>query len=77
MAGMKPQPRQDELMKAALRTTGLALAAVLSGSGVAQSQNVQKRYPAMAPISQYRIASRSDEMSLARTAAPPSISARA
>jgi len=34
-------------------------------------------YPAMAPISQYRIAARDDEIALARSAAPPSISADA
>jgi hypothetical protein len=31
-------------------------------------------YPAMAPIAQYRIASQADEIALARSAAPPSIS---
>jgi hypothetical protein len=34
-------------------------------------------YPAMAPIEQYRIASRTDELALARSAAPPSISSDA
>lgn len=34
-------------------------------------------YPAMAPIEQYRIANRDDEIALARSAAPPSISADA
>jgi len=34
-------------------------------------------YPAMAPIAQYRISSRDDEIALARSAAPPSISANA
>ena len=34
-------------------------------------------YPAMAPIGQYRISGRDDEIALARTAAPPSISADA
>lgn len=34
-------------------------------------------YAAMAPVDQYRIASRSEEISLARSAAPPSISANA
>jgi hypothetical protein len=31
-------------------------------------------YPAMAPIAQYRISGRDDEIALARSAAPPSIS---
>jgi len=34
-------------------------------------------YPAMAPVEQYRMASRQDEIALARTAAPASISAEA
>ena len=34
-------------------------------------------YPAMAPIERYRIANRDDEIALARSAAPPSISADA
>lgn len=38
---------------------------------------VASPYPVMAPIDRYRIASRSDEISLARSAAPASISAGA
>jgi hypothetical protein len=38
---------------------------------------VTSKYPAMAPVSQYLIANRDDEISLARSAAPPSISASA
>jgi len=34
----------------------------------------QTTYPTMAPIEQYRMASKSDEVALARSAAPPSIS---
>ena len=34
-------------------------------------------YPAMAPIAQYRISARDDEIALARSAAPPSISGEA
>jgi hypothetical protein len=60
-----------------LRITGLALAAALSLGGVAQSQNAPKTYPSMAPVAQYRIASRNDEILLARSAAPRSISADA
>ena len=51
--------------------------AVLSCRGPAQSQAVRTPYPTMAPIEQYLIASREDEIALARTAAPPSISADA
>jgi hypothetical protein len=46
----------------------------LSGSGPARSQAQKKDYPEMAPIEQYRIAKREDEIALARSAAPPSIS---
>ena len=60
-----------------LGIAGFALAAALSWSGVALSQSAQKSYPAMAPVSEYRIASREGEISLARSAAPPSISADA
>ena len=38
---------------------------------------VASPYATMAPIDQYRIPSRDDEISLARSAAPPSISADA
>ncbi len=48
--------------------------AALSWSGSAQSQTVKTPYPEMAPVEQYRIASRGDEIALARSAAPPSIS---
>lgn len=44
----------------------------------AQAQDVKPTaYLAMAPVEQYRIANREDEIALARTAAPPSISADA
>jgi len=51
--------------------------AVLSWSGPAQSQAVRTPYPEMAPADQYLIANREDEIALARSAAPPSISADA
>jgi len=45
---------------------------------VAQAQDRKAAaYPTMAPIAQYRIAARDDEIALARSAAPPSISADA
>jgi hypothetical protein len=46
----------------------------LSWSGPAQSQALKTPYPEMAPAEQYRIANREDEIALARSAAPPSIS---
>jgi hypothetical protein len=48
--------------------------AVLSWSGPAKSQALKTAYPEMAPAEQYRIANREDEIALARSAAPPSIS---
>jgi len=48
----------------------------LSGSGSAQSQDPNP-YPAMAPAEQYRMANRDEEIALARSAAPPSVSADA
>lgn len=51
--------------------------AVLTCGSPAQSQAVKAPYPEMAPTEQYRIASREEEIALARTAAPPSISADA
>src|SRR6516165_11519486 len=60
-----------------LGITGLVLAVTLSGSGVARSQNAAQSYPEMAPVAQYLIATREDEIALARSAAPRSISADA
>ena len=56
----------------------LSILLLLLLPGLADTQE-QKRatYPAMAPIEQYRIANPSDEIALARTAAPPSVSADA
>ncbi len=59
------------------RTVGILVStifAALSGRGPAQSQASKTPYPEMAPAEQYRIANRDDEIALARTAAPPSIS---
>src|SRR5499427_2720751 len=51
--------------------------AALSWSDPAPCQALKTRYPQMAPVEQYRIASREDEIALARSAAPPSISGEA
>ena len=48
--------------------------AALSGSGPAKSQALKTPYPEMAPVEQYRMANREQEIALARSAAPPSIS---
>ena len=52
--------------------TAVALAAALASVGAA----VAEPYPAMAPIAQYAMA-KADEIALARSAAPPSVSADA
>ncbi|HKE96619.1 MAG TPA: hypothetical protein VKB34_20080 [Povalibacter sp.] len=49
---------------------------VLPGLAEAQAQQ-RTAYPEMAPAEQYRIANPQDEITLARTAAPPSVSADA
>lgn len=56
--------------------SALFLSVGLSGMAVAQDKAATP-YPAMAPIEQYRIADSQAEVALARSAAPPSISADA
>jgi hypothetical protein len=46
-------------------------------SSLAQEEKKPTPYPVMAPVEQYRIANRDDEIALARSAAPPSVSANA
>jgi hypothetical protein len=58
----------------ALGIVASSVVAALSWSGPAQSQAFKTAYPAMAPVEQYRIAKREDEIALARSAAPASIS---
>ena len=45
--------------------------------GSAESEDAKSTYPTMAPIAQYRVATRSEEIALARSAAPTSISGNA
>src|SRR5215470_14443452 len=52
----------------------LTVAAAWSVGDSTQAQAPRPSYPAMAPVEQYLIANRADEIALARTAAPPSIS---
>jgi hypothetical protein len=47
---------------------------LLAFAAQAQDRKAAAAYPAMAPIAQYRISARDDEIALARSAAPPSIS---
>jgi len=58
----------------ALGILALTVVALLSWSDPAQSQAVRIPYPEMAPADQYLMANREDEIALARSAAPPSIS---
>jgi hypothetical protein len=51
--------------------------AALNWSDSAQTGALKTGYREMAPVEQYRIANREDEIALARSAAPPSISADA
>lgn len=58
-------------------TTGLqnlALILVLSAAWQARGQEAKTPYPSMAPVDQYLIADRDEEIALARSAAPESIS---
>ena len=50
------------------------LVLALSASGLACAQAAQSPYPSMAPLDQYRMASQTEEIALARSAAPASIS---
>jgi hypothetical protein len=47
---------------------------LLAGMAPARAQDARNPYPRMAPVEQYRMASRSEEIALARSAAPASIS---
>jgi hypothetical protein len=55
----------------------IALSSSLGHAGAARAQDASPRYPTAAPIEQYRSKSPAEEIALARTAAPPSISSGA
>ena len=55
----------------------LFLTALASGSLLARAQKTAASYPKMAPLDQYLIADRNAEIAMARSSAPPSISADA
>src|SRR5260370_13405258 len=60
-----------------MRTSALAsiaVAVMLVAAWEAKAQDTKKPYPSMAPLEQYLIADRSEEIKLARSAAPESIS---
>jgi len=62
---------------ASFRNATTFLAAAFCSIVPAWADSPATSYPAMAPIDQYRIANSADEIAMARTAAPPSISADA
>jgi hypothetical protein len=55
----------------------LLLVFLLTAIGPLHAQDAKAQYPKMAPIDQYRIANPADEIAMARSAAPPSISSDA
>lgn len=58
-----------------MKNSGFLLCTLsLSLAFAARAQDRKPAYPAMAPVAEYRIPARGDEIALARTAAPPSIS---
>jgi len=67
---MKKQPK-------AVGTLASTLLAAMGLSSPALSQSLKAAYPEMAQVEQYRIANRQEEIALARSAAPQSISADA
>jgi hypothetical protein len=66
-----------------LGAAGIAVLLALAGPALANATNsadplaAKRPYPNMAPLAQYMMASPAEEIALARTAAPPSISADA
>ena len=55
----------------------IALVAMFAAAWPAQAQNAKTAYPAMAPLEQYLMPDRDEEIKLARSAAPGSISGEA
>jgi hypothetical protein len=58
----------------ATASLGFALILILGVTWQAQAQDAKAPYPSMAPLEQYLIADRNDEIALARSAAPEAIS---
>src|SRR5580658_1003024 len=66
-----------DIMKAILSATLFVMTVLVSASFEARAQETAAPYPKMAPIDQYLIADRNAEIAMARSSAPPSISADA
>lgn len=60
-----------------MRLTASVVLSLCASAGTASAQVPNPRYATAAPIAQYRSSSRAEEIALARSAAPPSISADA
>ena len=58
----------------AVGAAATALALLIGGAGRAAAEDAKPAYPSMAPIAQYQMASQADEVALARSASPASIS---
>src|ERR1700712_2333004 len=56
------------------KAIGACMGAMIVLGGGAQAADTKPAYPAMAPLAQYMIANPADEIAMARSAAPPSIS---
>jgi len=67
----------DRKKIALMSLEGAAFALWLGGAGLAHAQAATASYPSMAQIAEYRMASQADEVALARSAAPPSVSSDA
>jgi hypothetical protein len=63
---------QIRIASSAMRT--IALAAIFSALWPAQAQNAKTSYPTMAPFEQYLMPDRNEEIKMARSAAPDSVS---
>jgi hypothetical protein len=75
---MRDSNRSKFQMAAVRRAVLAALALLACAFGAAGAQGTKENpFPKMAPVQQYRIASKSEEIALARSAAPASISADA
>jgi hypothetical protein len=61
----------------AIAAGAIVLASLFGGIDTASAQPATSPYPTVAPMEQYRIKSVADEIALARSAAPPSISSDA
>ena len=68
---MKPKRGRTTLWRA------IAVVATFAAGWPAHAQNTKTPYPAMAPLEQYLMADRNEEIKLARSAAPDSISSDA